>query len=143
MGDDQPGEGELEAGERLLAAALGGGRVVIGAAIWLAPSRAAQALGFGTIDSKALALGRVAATRDLVLGAGQLGSLARPAELRRATLAAALSDAGDTVAFALAIRAGAETRRAGLRGIVFAAPAAVAGGWLAARLRHRQGGRGS
>jgi hypothetical protein len=120
--------------ERLLAIGLAGGRIAIGAGLWLAPAAAGRALGFAELDSRALALGRVAATRDLILGAWQLGSLGDRDELRRATGAVAAADAGDALAFALALRAGGEVAEAGRRGLPAALVATAAGAWLAWRL---------
>jgi hypothetical protein len=121
----------MRTSERALAVGLAAGRVAIGAGLWLAPERTAKALGFDSLDSRALMLGRIAGTRDLVLGAWQLSSLGDPAALRRVSAAAAIADAGDTVTFALGL-AGDE-RRAGLRGFAVALPAAAAGAWLATR----------
>lgn len=118
---------------RTTAIALATGRLAIGAGIWLAPGLAAKALGFDSIDAKALALGRIAASRDLVLGAWQLSSLDDSESLRRASLAVALVDAGDALAFALAA-AGGEARAAGFRGLAGAVPATIAGAWLVSRL---------
>lgn len=118
---------------RTTAIALATGRLAIGAGIWLAPGLAAKALGFDSIDAKALALGRIAASRDLVLGAWQLSSLDDSESLRRASLAVALVDAGDALAFALAA-AGGEARGAGFRGLAGAVPATIAGAWLVSRL---------
>jgi hypothetical protein len=120
----------MSADAKLLATGLAAGRIAIGAGLWLAPRRTSRALGFDAIDARGLTLGRIAATRDLVLGAWQLGALDDPAQLRRVSAAAALADAGDTLAFALAFAAG-EERAAGLRGFAVALPAALAGWWLA------------
>jgi len=120
---------------RLTALGLAAGRLVIGAGLWLAPRRSLAALGFAEIDSTAVALARIAATRDLVLGAWQLRSLGDPRELRRASAAVAVADAGDALTFGIALRAGAANRTAGLRGLAGAVPAAIAGAWLESRLR--------
>lgn len=120
--------------ERRLAIGLGCGRIAIGAGLWLAPGVAARALGFGELDSRALALGRIAATRDLILGAWQLSALGDRERLAQATAAVAACDAGDTLTFALALRGGGEGREAGRRGVVGAAIATAAGAWLAGRL---------
>lgn len=118
----------MTASAKALATGLALGRIAIGAGLWLAPTRTAQALGLDHVDSKSLMLGRVAATRDLVLGTWQLSSLGDPAALRRVSGAAAAADAGDTLTFALATAGG--ERRAGLRGVAVALPAALAGLWL-------------
>jgi hypothetical protein len=117
------------AGLATLAAALAGGRVAIGAGLWLAPQLASRALGFGRLDARSLALARIAASRDLVLGVWGVSALGDPAALRRAATAAAVADAGDAVAFALLLGSG-EHRRAAIRGVLAATPAALAGFWL-------------
>lgn len=122
--------------ERFVAVGLGAGRLAIGAGLWLAPELAAKALGFGSLDSKAVALARIAASRDLVLGAWHLSALGDRTELHRATTAVAVADAGDALTFALALRSDDPgTRTAGIRGLTSAAPAALVGAWLASRLR--------
>jgi hypothetical protein len=126
----------LEAAEWAVAASLIIGRVVIGAAIWLAPERALPALGFHRASRRgeALTLARIAATRDLVLGLWQAASLRDSAGLLAATVAVTASDAGDAVAFAaLALRGGHPGLAA--KGLAGAVPATLAGAWLAARLR--------
>jgi hypothetical protein len=117
---------------RIALSLLAAGRIAIGAGIWLAPRPALRALGFGDPGPAALTLARIAGTRDLVIGTRQAAARDRD-EARAATLAAAVSDAGDTVAFAFAIAAG--DRLAGIRGIAAALPATAAGLWLARRLR--------
>ncbi len=114
---------------RTVATGLALGRLVIGAGIWLAPGLAAKALGFGSLDATALALGRIAASRDLVLGAWQLSALNDRQDLRRASLAVAVADGGDALTFALTARG------AGMRGLAGAVPATIAGAWLVRRLR--------
>ena len=117
---------------KLLAASLAAGRIAIGAGLWLAPERAASALGLDGVDARSLMLGRIAASRDLILGVWQLSALDDSAALRRVSTAAAVADAGDTLTFALATAEGSE-RRAGLRGLALALPATLAGVWLASQ----------
>ena len=120
---------------RMAAVGLAAGRLAIGAGLWLAPVPVARALGFGRLDERALAIGRIAATRDLVLGAWQLRSLGDATELGRSSTAIAVVDAGDALTFALALRGADGARRAGGRGLLGAVPASLAGFWLARRLR--------
>jgi hypothetical protein len=120
--------------DRLVAIGLAAGRIGIGAGLWLAPKLSAKALGFGEPNGPTLAVGRIAATRDLVLGALQLTALDDRERLARISAAVAVCDAGDALTFALALR-DPETRTAGLRGIGAAAAATAAGVWLAGRLR--------
>jgi hypothetical protein len=121
-----------ESTERALAVNLGVGRVAIGAALWLTPRLASRLLGFDEPDGRTLTVARIAATRDVVLGAWQLSSLEDPEQRAKAAMSAAICDAGDTVAFVLALRDPA-TRTAGVRGVPLAAAATVAGLWLASR----------
>lgn len=120
----------------LVAVGLAGGRLAIGAGIWLAPRFVARSLGFAELGSAAFTLGRIAATRDLILGAWQARALRDRDELRRATTATTLADAGDALTFALAL-GDSEARTAGIRGLSAAAPAALAGLWLSRRLADR------
>lgn len=115
--------------------ALAAGRLAIGAGIWLAPGPALKALGLDGLDAKALAVARIAATRDLALGAWMAASAGERRALRGAAAAAAACDAGDTLAFALLARTGGENAGAGMRGVAAAAPATAAGTWLLLRLR--------
>jgi hypothetical protein len=126
--------GREEAGrpERFLAAALAGGRIAIGAGLWLAPVLTLRALGFSQPDERAVAVARIAGTRDLVLGAWQASALGDRAELARATAAVAACDAGDSLAFALLL--GGDERRAAVRGLAGAVPATIAGAGLALAL---------
>ena len=97
-----------------------------------APELALRAFGFSETSPATVAVGRIAGVRDLVLGAVTLVALDDPDRLRAATLANAVADAGDTAAFAIAMRA--EERTAGIRGLAAALPAAVTGLWVAWRL---------
>jgi hypothetical protein len=126
---DNPAQGT----ERALAVNLAAGRIAIGAGLWLAPRLSSRLLGFGEPDPRTLALSRIAGTRDLVLGGLQLSALEDRKRLSRITAAVAACDAGDTVAFALAI-GNRSTRAAGIRGVVGAAFATAAGAWLAGQL---------
>ncbi|HXV52047.1 MAG TPA: hypothetical protein VD765_02370, partial [Solirubrobacterales bacterium] len=89
--------------ERLAGLGLAVGRRAIGAGLWLAPGPSSRALGFERLDGPALALARIAATRDLALGAWQLSALGHRSRLGRATGAIAAVDAGDALTFALAL----------------------------------------
>jgi hypothetical protein len=121
---------------RAIAATLALGRAAIGVGVWLAPEWALGALGFDRRRSgsgPAVAMARLAATRDLVLAAEGLRALSDPARLRRAALAGAAADAGDAVAFALALARRDGTGRAAIRGLAAAIPATALGLWLARR----------
>jgi len=121
---------------RLAAIGLAAGRLAIGAGIWLAPERSWRALGFGDRRpaGPALVLGRLAASRDLVLGAWVLAALDDPERLSRVVGAVAAVDGADALAFALTLREGSELRQAAVRGLVAAVPATLVGAWAASRL---------
>jgi len=125
--------GSTEGLDRLVAIGLASGRLAIGAGLWAAPQQAGRLLGFDALQGPALALARIAASRDLVLGAWQLASLNDRQALRRATVGVAAADAGDAATFALAL-SDRRTRLAGVRGLPAAAAATAAGAWLVARL---------
>ena len=122
-------------GASVVARLLGAGRIAIGTGIWLAPTLSGRLLGVGRLDGGALALARVAATRDLVLGVAQIGTAASSEEVHRVALAGAAADAGDLVAFALALGAGERT--AGRRGLAAATAATAAGAWLALKSKSK------
>jgi hypothetical protein len=112
--------------------ASGIGRVAFGVGMLAAPEWALGALGFKEASPATVAVCRIAGIRDLVLGAGTLAALGDRGRLRAATITNSAADAGDTLAFALALR-GPE-RDAGARGIAAALPATAAGLWTAWRL---------
>jgi hypothetical protein len=97
-----------------------------------APEPALRLLGFVEVSPATAVVSRIAGIRDLVLGVVTLAALEDRARLRAASLANATADAGDTLAFALALGGGERT--AGARGLAAALPATVAGLWTAWRL---------
>jgi hypothetical protein len=113
--------------------ASGLGRIAFGVGMLAAPGPALRALGFTDVSPATVAVSRIAGIRDLVLGVATLAGLQDPDRLRAATLANAVADAGDTLAFGLALAS--PERAAGSRGIAVALPAAIAGLWIARRLR--------
>jgi hypothetical protein len=108
------------------------GRIAIGIGMLVAPESALRALGFSEVSAATVAVARIAGIRDLVLGGATLAALDERARLRAVTIGNATADAGDTLAFAIAIRA--DQRTAGLRGVATALPAALTGLWVAWRL---------
>ena len=112
--------------------ASAGGRIAIGLGMLAAPGLALRALGFKEVTPATVAVGRIAGVRDLVLGAATLAALEDRDRLRTATLANAVADARDAVAFGVALSN--SERTAGARGIAAALPATIAGIWAAWRL---------
>ncbi len=108
------------------------GRIAIGLGMLVAPEPALRALGFSEVNAGTVAVARIAGIRDLVLGGLTLAVIDDRDRLRVATIGNATADAGDSLAFAMAVRA--EERTAGLRGVATALPATLAGIWVAWRL---------
>ena len=108
------------------------GRVAFGVGMLAAPERALRWVGFTEVSPATMMVSRIAGVRDLVLGVATLAALGDRDRLRGATLANAAADAGDALAFGLAL--GTDERAAGARGMAVALPAAVAGVWTAWRL---------
>jgi hypothetical protein len=112
--------------------ASGLGRVAFGLAMLTAPEWALRALGFSEVTPTTVAVTRLAGVRDFVLGGVTLGALRDRERLLSATVATATADAGDSIAFAVALGAG--ERDAAVRGLAAAVPATIAGIWVARRL---------
>ena len=110
----------------------GGGRIAFGVGMLTAPEWALRVLGFTEVVPATVAVTRIAGVRDLVLGLVTVVGLQDRDRLRRATVANAVADAGDTLAFGITLRT--PERTAGVRGLAAALPAAVAGIWTGWRL---------
>jgi hypothetical protein len=122
-------------GDQLIRAwslASGLGRAAIGIGMLAAPHVSLRALGLTEVSPATVMVSRIAGIRDVVLGVSTLIALEDRDRLRAATLASAVADAGDTLAFGVAL--GTPERTAGARGIAAALPAAVAGAWTVWRL---------
>ena len=122
----------MSADVRAWSLASGLGRVVIGLGLLAAPEMSARMLGFEEVNPATVAVSRVAGVRDFVLGIATLAGLDDRDRLRAATLANAAADAGDTLAFGVAL--GTSERRAAVLGLTAALPAAFAGIWTSWRL---------
>lgn len=90
---------EPDPAERLVALGLGGGRIAIGVGLWAAPRLTLRALGFQPMDGGALAVARIAGSRDIALGVLVLAGMGDRRALRRPVAAATACDAGDALAF--------------------------------------------
>lgn len=121
--------------ERLVGLALAAGRIAIGAGIWAAPSLAAKGLGMKPWNGEALAVARLAATRDLILGAWLAAELRDGGKPLAPAAALTACDAGDTLAFGLLAAHGENGLGAGLRGLATAGPATAVGAWFVSRLK--------
>jgi uncharacterized protein YjeT (DUF2065 family) len=118
---------------RPLAAALGVGTVLFGAAPVVAPGWFGRLFGIAAADNATVATAiRSVGVRDIVVGVGILTAL-RHSDMRALgdwLLARAVCDTGDTVAVGVALAAGARGRGFVLLGTL-AAGAALFGGALA------------
>ena len=122
---------------KAVATASGLGRIALGIGLFALPKITMRGLGFADPDSRLLTIAQIAGGRDLVMGAETLLALRAGDEerVRRALTWNALADAGDSVAFSVALVSGdEEAREAGKRGLPMAAVAAL-GGLIAARRR--------
>lgn len=108
--------------------------MAIGAGLWLAPRLTLKALGLKETEGEGLAITRIAATRDLVLGAWMVSLADDPVAMRRAAVGIAACDAGDTLTFALLGTKGGDSLAGAARGVVAAGSATALGIWLADRL---------
>jgi len=116
-----------------MALTLGAGRLGLGIGALFVTQPTLKALLFGETDAVGRALAKLAGGRDLALGAMTLAARDDAASLRALTLGAAILDAADCFALALAAR-DADTRLAGLGGVASGGGAALAGAWAWHRL---------
>ena len=119
---------------RLLIRAIAAARIALGTAATLAPGQALRAAGFEPADPGARILARLAGVRDIGLGATVLWAGEDAGMLKRAAVAGAAVDAGDSVSFGLALIRREGVDRAALGGSISAAMASSAGAWAASRL---------
>jgi hypothetical protein len=109
------------------------GRLAVGAGAFFATRTTLGALGFAETGATGSALAKVLGARDLALG-GLTVALRNDREaLRTAVLIAAVLDAADVAAFAIA-SGDPETRKGGIGGVLTAGAATLAGLWAWRRL---------
>lgn len=120
---------------RALSLASAAGRLAIGLGLAIAPRRALALLGLEETGPATVMVARLAAVRDIVLGVVTLASLQDTAALRRASLANAAADAGDSLTFVVALASRDVLATPALRGLAGAVPATLGGLWVASRLR--------
>jgi hypothetical protein len=103
------------------ATALGIARGVFGTAMAVAPALLPRLLGADARTARRLGyLPRMIAARELAIGVGTLRAVGAGEDLRSWLAAQAVSDAGDAVAIAAALRAGRVNRVAGAVLVLFA-----------------------
>lgn len=118
---------------RRVALQIGGSRVAIGTAIFLATGPALRAFGFGETNAAGRALARLGGGRDLAIGALTLAARNDRQALSTALLVSSACDLADAIALGISVR-DPQTRKAGIGGIVSGGGAAVAGLWAWRRL---------
>jgi hypothetical protein len=117
----------------LFVRALSAARIGLGSAIVAATDPALGALGFEQRGPLTRALGRLAGSRDVALGALALAAT-DPAALRRAALAGVACDASDAIVLGIAAAERGRLERATAGGMALALIAVAAGSWAVAAL---------
>jgi hypothetical protein len=118
---------------RQVAMQIGGSRVALGAAIFLATRPVLRAMRFPEPGPSGVALAKLGGGRDIAIGALTLGSLSDPDRLRTVMLVSNLCDLADAAAFGSAVR-DPQMRLPGLAGVLSGSAAAAAGFWAWRRL---------
>lgn len=118
---------------RRVAMQIGGSRVALGAAIFLATRPVLRATRFPEPGPTGVALAKLGGGRDIGIGVLTLASLSDPDRLRTVMLASNLCDLADAAAFAFALRDPA-MRLPGISGVLSGSAAAAAGFWAWLRL---------
>ena len=119
---------------RQIAGLMACARIGIGVSVWAFPRASMAALGFDPDNPQVMALARLAGTRDLARGAGAAATLGDPGAAATMLRANAAVDAGDALAFGIALVRRRGMNRAALGGVVMAAGATVLGLALASRM---------
>ena len=118
---------------RLVAVQIGGSRVTLGTAIFLATRPVLRAMRFPEPGPTGVALAKLGGGRDIAIGALTLGALSDPDRLRTVILVSNLCDLADAAAFGFAAR-DPQMRLPGVTGVLAGAAAATAGFWAWRRL---------
>ena len=113
--------------------ALGLTRVVIGAGLLINPSGLGKALGSSQPQETAT-IGRLLGAREIAIGLGTLVAWRRGHSTAAWIAAQSISDASDTVAFAVSAMSGRVSPARGWGMAAFAASGAVSEVWTAAAL---------
>jgi hypothetical protein len=118
---------------RRVAMQIGGSRVALGAAIFLATRPTLRAMRFPEPGPTGVALAKLGGGRDIAIGALTLGALSDPERLRTVMLVSNLCDLADAAAFAYGARH-PQMRLPAVTGVLSGAAAATAGFWAWRRL---------
>jgi len=118
---------------RRVAMQIGGSRVALGTAIFLATRPMLRAMRFPEPGPTGVALAKLGGGRDIAIGALTLSAMSDPDRLRTVLLVSNLCDLADASAFAFAAR-DPQMRLPGVTGVLSGAAAAAAGFWAWRRL---------
>jgi hypothetical protein len=118
---------------RQVAMQIGGSRLAMGTAIFLATRPALRVFGFGETDAGGRALAKLGGGRDIAIGALTLAARDDRRALRTALLISSACDVADAVALGVSARH-PQTRKAGIGGLISGGAAAIAGHWAWCRL---------
>jgi hypothetical protein len=118
---------------RQVALQIGGSRVALGLAIFLATRPVLRVMRFPEPGPTGVALAKLGGGRDIAIGALTLGSLSNADRLRAVMLASNLCDLADAAAFGSAAR-DPQMRVPGISGVLSGGAAAAIGFWAWRRL---------
>jgi hypothetical protein len=118
---------------RQVALQIGGSRMALGSAIFLATRPALRAMRFPEPGPTGVALAKLGGGRDIAIGALTLASLGDADRLRTMLLVSSLCDLADAAAFAFAAR-DPQMRLPGIGGVLSGGGGAAAGLWAWRRL---------
>jgi hypothetical protein len=118
---------------RRVALQIGGSRVALGSAIFLATRPVLRAMRFPEPGPTGVALAKLGGGRDVAIGALTLASLGDPDRLRTVLLVSNLCDLADAAAFGFAAP-DPRMRAPAIRGVLSGGAAAAVGFWAWRRL---------
>jgi hypothetical protein len=123
----------MDSRARQVALQIGGSRVALGTAIFLATRPALRAMRFPEPGPTGVALAKLGGGRDIAIGVLTLSARSDPDRLRTLLLVSNLCDLADAAAFGFAARA-PQMRAPGISGVLSGSAAAIAGFWAWRRL---------
>lgn len=127
------GKRHMDPKARRVAMQIGGSRLALGTAIFLATRPVLRAIRFPEPGPSGVALAKLGGGRDIAIGALTLASLGDAERLRTVLLASNLCDLADAAAFAFAAP-NPQMRLPRISGVLSGSAAAAAGFWAWRRL---------
>ena len=123
----------IDSKARQVALQIGGSRVALGTAIFVATRPMLRAMRFPEVGPGGETLAKLGGGRDIMIGALTLAAREDAERLRTVMLVSNLCDLADAAAFAFATR-NPQTRLVGIGGVLSGGAAATAGFWAWRRL---------